>query len=69
MSYGFKTNGVGFAEQRYHLSFTKERPNFPNKDSFRPEIEGGLFWQRAAKEENGYDLCLGRWDDSIQNFS
>ena len=51
MSYRFRTHGMGFAEieQRRYLSFSKEKPNLPRKDSFRPEIEGGLYWQRAVE--------------------
>jgi len=36
-------------EERENLSFSKEKPNLPSKDSFQPEIEGGLCWQRAAE--------------------
>jgi len=51
MSYRFRADGMGFAiiEERKNLSFSKERPNLPSEDSFRPEIEGGLCWQRAVE--------------------
>jgi hypothetical protein len=51
MSYRFKTDGMGFAEfeEGKNLFFSKQKPNLPSKDSFQPEIEGGLCWQRAAE--------------------
>ena len=62
---------MGFAEikQRRYLSFSKEKPNLPRKDSFRPEIGGRFTLAEAGRrEQTGYNLRLGRWDDSIQSF-
>jgi hypothetical protein len=38
--------------KRRYLPFSKEKPNLPRRDSFRPEIEGGLYWQRTVDGSN-----------------
>jgi hypothetical protein len=59
ISYRFRTHGMGFAkiEQRRYLSFSKEKPNLPGKDSFRPEIGGRFILAEGGKrEQTGYNL-------------
>jgi hypothetical protein len=49
MSYRFRTDGMGFAQQTKYLSFSKENPNLPGKASLRPATDGGLYWQKTVE--------------------